>query len=94
MENYTVQCSFIEPTGDILLEIQHESNCTFSKSEARVNRTHTSTMASMSAFYLSHPGKPASRNSLEAAFVHNALQIFPETEAGKKVQYALAYNLL
>lgn len=33
------------------------------------------------------------QSSLGLPCVPNALQIFPETEAGKKAQYTLAYNL-
>ena len=33
------------------------------------------------------------QSSLEVSFVLNALQMFPDTEAGKKAQYSLAYNL-
>lgn len=53
--------------GKLLLKRGLESDCSSSKSGARVNRTHISIMTLMSAFYLLNPGKPA-RQQLRSSF--------------------------
>lgn len=53
--------------GTILLEIWLESDCSYSKSGARVNRTHTSKVTSVSAFYMSNPGKPEGAEELRSS---------------------------